>query len=325
MEQKIKIFGAALDALPSPEKVNLKIAYLNHRSNGSFGEGKFKDPYDFVKSRITKNVVLNSKIEWAGKISIPSWLTPKPRSSDSSKLSIDKFGKFLRSDGCWKYALRIADYIDKEVYQGKYAMIGVDHSLTGGSIMALAKRYSNLNVVILDAHFDVMSREPYYGCGNFLEVLLGKKIVAPKNLWVLGVQDEIARELSRRSFNSKRCSIKQWLERGVNVIFKSEVQSNQFRMVLNGPTYVSIDMDVGSLLSVCSARFMTSYGLSVDEFLRVLNKVYRLIRSSNELFVGLDIMELDVHFIEGAEGKDDSKKIIDEIFAIFFSEKTRSN
>jgi arginase family enzyme len=191
--------------------------------------------------------------------------------------------------------------------------------------MALAKRYSNLNVVILDAHFDVMSREPYYGCGNFLEVLLGKKIVAPKNLWVLGVQDEIVRELSGRSFNSKRCSIKQWLERGVNVIFKSEVQSNQFRMVLNGPTYVSIDMDVGSLLSVCSARFMTSYGLSVGEFLQLLNKIYQLIRISDVPFLGLDIMELDVHFIEAADGKDDSKEIIEEIFAVFFGKKSRFN
>jgi hypothetical protein len=110
MEQKLKIFGAALDSLPSPEKVNLKFAYLNHLRYRSSENEKFKDPYDFVKSRIAENVAINSNIDWAGKISIPTWLTPKPRPRDSSRLSIDKIGKFLRSDGCWKYALRIANY-----------------------------------------------------------------------------------------------------------------------------------------------------------------------------------------------------------------------
>jgi arginase family enzyme len=94
-------------------------------------------------------------------------------------------------------------------------------------------------------------------------------------------------------------------------------------MVLNRPIYVLIDMDVGSLLLVCSARFMTSYGLSVGEFLQLLNKIYQLIRTSNVPFVGMDIMELDVHFVEAAEGKDDSKQIIEEMFA--FDEEVKIN
>jgi arginase family enzyme len=223
MVKGIRIFGAALDALSSLERVNLKQAYINYLKNKKLMEEEFKDPYDFIKTHTQRSLTLNSKIKWSGKISIPSWLTPKPKISDTPKLSTDKLNRFLKKNGCWEYALMIADYINREVYPDTPVMIGVDHSLTGGSIMALAERYHNLNVVILDAHFDVMNTNEiyeqdspnvnevlsirndrkigyetslgYYECGNFLDHLLKKEVIVPKNLWVLGVQDEIYREL----------------------------------------------------------------------------------------------------------------------------------
>ena len=353
MAGEIKIFGAALDALPSSERVNLKRAYINHLRKGSLINEGFEDPYDFIKAHTAGNLALNDKVQWLGKISIPSWLAPKPKKGDFPKLSTDKLSEFLESHGCWKYALRIADHINEEIYPGVPVMVGVDHSLTGGSIMALGEKNPDLNVVILDAHFDVMntkgiyehdysgggavfsspydkkmrSGDPlnYYECGNFLDYLLRKQIIKPKNLWILGVQDEIYGELKGKSNNTGQLdpnmiSIKKWMEAGVHVIFKHQVKSGNFKMVLCGPTYLSIDMDVGSMSSIYSARFMNSYGLNKAEFLQLLRKVSRLIRSSNCPLVGLDIMEFDVHFFEAIKEKrigDGTEEIVKEIFRLF--------
>lgn len=343
MEQRISIFGAALDALSSPERINLKIAYLNYLKNEALNQQEFKDPYDFVKRYLTENRILNdinNRVRWAGKISVPSWLTPKPSIDDLPKLSTEKLDKFLKSNGCWKYALAIADYINKEIYSSMPVMIGVDHSLTGGSIMALVKKFPNLNIIILDAHFDVMNKDSqtdgtlinYYECGNFLNCLLEKKIISPKNLWILGVQDEICQELkqmsnSQRNLDSNTVSIKKWMAEGVHVIFKKEVQSNKFKMDLSGPSYLSIDMDVGSMSSIYSARFMNSFGLRMDEFLQLLNRVSRLVESSNRPLVGMDIMELDMHFLEVAKKRDFNdytEQIIEEIFKIFVNKGNKN-
>lgn len=343
MEQKVSIFGSALDALSSPERINLKTAYLNYLEHRALNQKEFRDPYDFVKTYLTKNKILNNgnnRVKWAGRISLPSWLTPNPRIQDLPKLSIEQFDTFLKSNGCWKYALKIADYINREIFPSMPVMIGVDHSLTGGSIMALVKKFPNLNVIILDAHFDVMNNDSqtdgtlinYYECGNFLNCLLEKKIISPKQLWILGVQDEICQELkqmsnSQRNLDSNTVSIKKWMAEGVHVIFKREVQSNKFEMDLSGPSYLSIDMDVGSMSSIYSARFMNSFGLKIDEFLQLLNRVSRFVESSNRPLVGMDIMELDMHFLEVAKKRDFNDytgQIIEEIFKIFLNQGNKN-
>lgn len=126
MVKEIRIFGAALDALSSFERVNLKQAYLNHLRNEKLMREGFKDPYDFVKTHIQRSLTLNSRMKWVGKINIPSWLTPKPRIGDTPGLSTDKINKFLERNGCWKYALMIADYINTYVYPDMPVMIGVE-------------------------------------------------------------------------------------------------------------------------------------------------------------------------------------------------------
>lgn len=354
-EGKIKIFGAALDVLPSPERLNLKRAYIHHIRENPLEEKESKDPYDFFKNHFTNKEILNSCVEWIGKVSFPSWISPKPKLADLSKLSVNKYDRFLKTGGCKKCALKIAEFINKQILPCKPIMIGVDHSLTGGSIMALAEKYPNLNVVILDAHFDVINTDRvyaldrqrgntvfsllnerksryetplnYYGCGNFLDYLLKREVIAPKNLWIIGVQDEIYREVEGRrdlggNFDRNVASVKKWMGTGVHVIFKHEVQSGDFEIDLSGPTYLSIDIDVGSMASVFSARFMNSYGLDTAEFLQLLYKVSGFIRSNHYPLVGLDVMEFDVHFFEAIEQKkidDRTEEIVKEIFRLFIN------
>lgn len=360
MHEKVKIFGASLDPLPSPERLNLKMAYLNHLKNQLIGNLESEDPYDFVKSRLSKNSSHQDKIKWIGKVPIPSWLTPKPKITDLPKISPSGMNQFLQENGCWDYTLKVADYVSKKINQEIPVMIGVDHSLTGGTIMALSKWYSNLNIIILDAHFDIINNVyaedydnqnwnnlvsslsnrkakskthlGYYECGNFLYYLLEKKVINSNNLWILGVQDEIYQKLKKGGDLKGRLPlemifIKEWINAGVHVIFKHEVASGDFKIDLNGPTYLSIDMDVGSMASVFSARFMNSYGLNLSEFLQTLQKVNEAIQVSHYPLVGLDVMELDIHFLGAVKEmkmKDWTDEIVKKIFSLFIN-KNNSN
>ena len=97
-----------------------------------------------------------------------------------------------------------------------------------------------------------------------------------------------------------------------HIISKKAVPSEITNLKLNGPTYVSIDMDVGSLSSVFSARFMNCYGLNRREFINLLLQVKNSIRINQVPLVGMDIMEIDIHLLEAAEYtlyKDNTKYI----------------
>jgi arginase family enzyme len=247
-------------------------------------------------------------------------------------LTTETFTNFLHQNGCWDYALKVRDYVEEEIFPSKPVMIGVDHSLTGGVVMALSRRYEDLNIVLFDAHFDVLKYQPlnanshppcsgkplndsllnkdneitFYECGNFIWYLLEQNIIKPENLWVLGVQDEILQSLQSNCHQSEaeQAQIKEYaklIERGVHLISKTDLISKDLHLNPNSPTYVSIDMDVGSLSSVYSARFMNCIGLTYDEFAKSIRKLFNTLQELNIPFVGLDIMEIDIHLLEANE------------------------
>ena len=343
---KVGIFGVPFDPADSPERLNLKLAYISQSSNGApLGESVY-DPYDVIQADLSQRFDLSDENIWLGKMPVDSWLTPRPKVSDLPMLTLHHFTSFLRGNGCWDYTLRVAEFVEEQVFPRKPVMIGVDHSLTGGVLLALAKEYSNLNVIILDAHFDVMrlnaaaisegesenqnggqDRPAFYECGNFLSYLLEKEIIHPENLWVLGVGEEILRKGEQQcndhlSSNNIR-EVKRWIDKGVHALSKKDVTSEAISIDLNGPTYVSIDMDVGSLSSLFSARFMNCYGLSFEEFLHLLSGVAMSIREANVPLLGLDVMEIDIHFLEALEANEEmsfhdrTKSIVREIFNCF--------
>lgn len=335
------IFGVPFDPTDSPERLNLKLAYVSQFLNGVPIAERFQDPYDVVQADLSNEFSENF---WLGKMPVDSWLTPRPKVSDLPMLTLHHSTSFLRGNGCWDYTLRVAEFVEKRVFPCMPVMIGVDHSSTGGVLLALAKEYSNINVIILDAHFDVMKfnaggipkGEPetrkggnqgelaFYECGNFLSYILEKEIIRPENLWVLGVAEEILRtdELQANdclSLNNIR-EVKRWIDKGVHVLSKKQAASEAVRVDLKGPTYVSVDMDVGSLSSVFSARFMNYHGLSLDEFLGLLSSVATSIKEANVPLLGLDIVEIDIHFLEALKANemmpfhDCTKGIVKAIF-----------
>jgi len=350
MKQEVKIFGAALDPLSSPERLNLKLSYLDYLRVQP-KENVHADPYDILKEYLRKELPFIDGDAWFGKMKIDSWLTPKPQLEDLHLLNSVTFSDFLSKDGCWDYAMKTSDYVENNIFPSKPVMIGVDHSLTGGTILALSRFIENLNVIVLDAHFDVLRFQNldsngqgiisdicpgnpatqigneirFYECGNFLSYLLEKELIRPENLWILGAQDEILESLSMENYASEaeRAQIKEykrWIKRGVHVIPKTDLLNNNLYLDIKGPSYLSIDMDVGSLSSVFSARFMNCIGLTYDEF---VNSLWNLAQNFSQLnipIVGLDIMEIDIHLLEATElhhYQDHSKKIVKEIFQTF--------
>jgi len=355
MKQQIKIFGAALDPLNSPERLNLKLSYLDFIKK--IRSQKNSDPYDAMKDYLRRELSSLDGNAWFGKMQIESWLTPRPKLTDAHLLNMETFTNFLHQNGCWDYALRIRDYVEEEIFPSKPVMIGVDHSLTGGVIMALSSHFKNLSLIILDAHFDVINYQnssinhlrgisyscsenshfqkwdeiQFYECGNFISYLLDNKLIKPENIWILGVQDEISEAL-KIEYNDNKAEwaqikeYKKWIKKGVHLITKTDLIRQNFHLDLSGPTYLSVDMDVGSLSSVFSARFMNCIGLTYDEFVKTLSNLSFLFRRSGIPLVGLDIMEMEIHFLEASHlfhYKDYSRELVKEIFQYFLSDLER--
>ena len=281
----MRIFGASLDPLDAIERINLKLSYLEFLIDSPPELEKHFDPYDMLYQFLVEDLALIQSDLWIGKIPIESWLTPKPRLDDSFRLSHLNFYDFLTKNGCLKYAEKVSNFVEKKIFPHKPVMIGVDHSLTGGVLTALSRRYPNLNVIILDSHFDVLkcqctlsqcqerdgtkrgdNADPgqdkfIYECGNFLSLILEEGIIQPKNLWVLGVNeilemDDCPGDDEATLMNKEE--MRKWNRRGVHVVYKKDTVSNLFEISLSGPTYISVDMDVGSLVSIYSARFMNN-------------------------------------------------------------------
>lgn len=343
----MKIFGIALDPLNSPERLNLKLNYLSYITNIPGKRDLYLDPYDLIKDHLQKESQLLNNGTWAGKIPIESWLTPKPQLRDAFLLSLLNFYNFLNKNGCLKYTEKVSNFVEKKIFPHKPVMIGVDHSLTGGVLTALSRRYPNLNVIILDSHFDVLKYHGMisqrqdrdgtktsgkvdsdqdrfiYECGNFLSYILEKGIIQPRNLWVLGVNEILEMNDSpgddKFSLMDKE-EMRKWIRRGVHVAYKKEVISNSFKISLSGPTYISVDMDVGSLASIYSARFMNCFGFTYQEFLETLSELSRIIRESEVPLTGMDIMEIDIHLLEAtsfSKFTDCTRSIVRDIFSIF--------
>jgi arginase family enzyme len=212
-------FGAALDPDEGLDSIQRKITYLL-----SGKRSEFEDPYDGLTKTLS-NLLTSPSFVKHGKIDVESWLTPKPKKEDLEAGLIDPmhFSIFLDGDGCREYSDKIEKYVSENIKEIP-VMIGVDHSLSGGVIKALAKRHGkeNLCIIMLDAHFDAIPssirndmiaycREnetfrPYgfsfldytfsptgrpesYNAGSFILYLIQENVILPENLVMVGVVD----------------------------------------------------------------------------------------------------------------------------------------
>lgn len=95
--RKIGLFGVPFDPLPSSEGLAIKHRYMQALSLGNVEPRNTLDPYDFFLELLP--AAFSEKSRCLGKVSIPSWLQPRPQPSDAEKLDMDALNEFIKSGG----------------------------------------------------------------------------------------------------------------------------------------------------------------------------------------------------------------------------------
>jgi arginase family enzyme len=226
MEHEVGLFGVAFDPLPSNQALMIKHAYIQAQARGVLPSFDYSDPYAFFSDNLPRSV--SGQFRLLGRVSIPTWVQPKPQASDAYELTLGSFIDFMKSGGCRLIADKVRDFMISDVFPSTPGMIGVDHSATYGAISALREQTGeNLGLVVIDSHFDAVPMSLRHGLiehaketnspaipldlfsetaypnfslseikewtelnpENFLLHLLERNLIDPRNLVVVGITD----------------------------------------------------------------------------------------------------------------------------------------
>lgn len=307
---KYKAFGAALDVIDTKDALQIKIAYLNSLSYKMKLSSDYSSPYQALSSYLIKN----KNVILGGEIPIPSCFTPKPKINDLLKVNQNNYTLFLEKNKCKLCADKVKNYVINFIFPYHPFMIGVDHSITGGVISALSQKYQkeNITFLIIDAHFDALpprvrtaevfsSELPdnvYHG-GNFIDILIKEGKILPENLVMIGVSDYPDKNIKNNDFVKYYLSYE---KKGTKFVCKKEVGENKLDQILKSLKtkylYVSLDVDVSANQDVYAARFLDQIGIPEEGLYEVAKKIKYSTRQKNMDLIGLDIMEINVHFLD---------------------------
>jgi arginase family enzyme len=329
----LKIFGAALDVLPHPEKIALKRAYLNALQKGMIEANDPADPYDALRSLLLQKTN-NFPRDFIGKLPIPSMYTPKPSPADLRRISDVEYFAFTDGGGCLDVAREIKAFIEKDLAEDlPFLMIGVDHSLTGGAVMALSQIVgkSNLAVIVFDGHFDAISSNARaaayrssqgsdlpapsapdtfiesYNCETFLKYLIDDEWLAPENLCMIGVNDFPVwknQESLPSGLELYRSEYNRFIDDGVSIIDgRSLVEDSGLAERFLEKTeaeyiYISLDADVVDLRENPAVRFHVTNGISSSLLLQTVEAIFSQIKRLDRKIAAIDVMEIDIHLAD---------------------------
>lgn len=179
-------------------------------------------------------------------------------------------------------------------------LIGGDHSLSAGSIMAVSEKYENLGVIWVDAHAD-FNDEKITNSGNMhgmpLSSICGlgpecmvdyvkiKKNISPKNIVIIGGRDFEPEEVKKLNREGVKYYLYEDIEkRGLNVIVKESIE------YLSNVEHLHLSFDVDSI----SPLYAPGTGTPVDKGLNP-QEVYELIESlmKTKKIVSMDLVEIN--------------------------------
>lgn len=327
-----KLFGVALEASDDPWTLQLKLAAAQAAPKDLVGMPA--DPFDAVAPELAR---LDPAIEVIGKFPIPSWLSPRPELSDCHLVTKEDMEKFVANGGMLELSRQLKSFVQKNVFPGLPIMLGVDHSATGGVVSALSEELGpqNLTIVVLDQHFDglpvslrmeqVLNGDEYC-CGNFWKHLIDDGVVLPQNLLFLGVADYPQGE-AMPGWERFHDNYKKLEAQGCNFFplqdFEGQYLENLQEFIQNKITtsnvYVSLDLDVGAYRCVNAARYMDRIGIEGEAIMDVARTISNYSRAGMFRLAGLDVMELNVHYV-GLETGDGGKDYTISIAADFIRE-----
>ena len=323
-DKKILFFGCPLDADEKYDAIREKHQQVKT-------SGGFDDPLDGVLDCLAAEAPAEM-MNVLGSLPVPAWLGPRPGQEDRSNLTTENMISFIDGNGCREVADAAGRFAGERVLPDIPCMIGIDHSLTGGVFSALAGHYGtgNLSLVILDSPTDAIpmsvlagavqydaesnpssvhdSDDPYlynrpdsYNASSFVHTLLKDKVVAPKNLYILGVSDYP----DKKSFRIKDGRIKKYANaylglkrKGVTLLTKKECRlnpgkiNNIIKKIATPYVYISIDMDIGANNALEGVRFRNQTGLCETDIYKIADALARSVSGSTQL-AGIDICEID--------------------------------
>jgi len=322
--KKVVFFGCPLDSDERDESVREKISCMAAGKRGD-------DPYPFVMAFI-RDEVDPDLWEEIGSLDVPEWLRPIPPPSERGNLTAGHFVAFIDNDGCRSFAEMLAEHVVAEIYPHRPCMLAVDHSLTGGVLKKLMGLYrpQDTSLVILDSHTDALpavllsgavqydmetnphsvydpsdpflkNRPESYNASSFVWHLLESGLVAPSNLYVVGISDYPP----KRSFRIKDERIKQYVRlyselkrRGVTLITKKDLLSSPSKVrdilgrMKTPHLYISIDMDVGSGNALEGVRFRNWQGLNEQQIYGIAGLLHKALSKGTNL-IGMDLTEFN--------------------------------
>lgn len=331
----MKIFGAALDALPHPEKVALKKAYLRAAGDGRVPVPDPADPCEALRPLLLADSTA-AESDFIGRFPVETIYTPKPKPEDADGINSRTYFDFLDGGGCRQIALSLKEFVEAKVLpEMPFVMLGVDHSLTGGPVMALSEMLGrdNLAVAVFDGHFDAVSPgsraaafKSIFGnskslgsskpqidipdactCETFLKYLLDEKWLLPQNIVLVGPYDYPDQKLQPDGENGIKRYVDEYrrLETaGVTVLPRDVVRKTPESLaeVLAGIDarylYVSLDLDVAASAENPAVRFHDSTGLAPNELYALTTDIAEQISQEKFILAGVDVMEMDIHLID---------------------------
>jgi arginase family enzyme len=341
-EECILFFGASLDGSDHEESVALRRAYVETVAPGRSDETDPRDPYALFRKWAGERFSAAGH-RWLGRFAIESWLTPRPQPGDAPWVDPRAYRQFLIEGGFKRFSELLKGFVMSHVLPSVPGMIGVDHSLTGGVLMALSERVGpeNLGIVVFDVHTDAVpipirsglarygsekgwsspatfpndSPADPYATGNFLLHLIDEKVIRPSNLVIVGVGDhgEGWKHSKDRSVMEYVKHYDALLGQGVRIVSRDVLKRSgpaaverELVQLRCSDLYVSLDVDVSAQRDVLAARYLDLAGTEKGLILETLAEILRFRASSGIRLAGFDIMEIDIHRL-GAELPDGSR------------------
>ncbi|MCP4021948.1 MAG: arginase family protein [Desulfobacteraceae bacterium] len=324
LNKKVIFFGCPVDCDEKYDSIQEKRHMLKTAD-------EFDDPLDGVMD-LLRSDAKNNLCDTIGSLPVPSWLGPKPRSEDHSKINTENFISFIDSDGCKKMADEADQFVTDRILPHIPCMVGIDHSITGGVYSALSRYLGpeNLSLIIIDSHTDAVpmsalagaiqydmdtnpssvhdvndpflyNRPDSYNASSFVHSLVTEKQVDTKNLYIIGVSDYP----EKKSLRIKDKRIKKYTaaylglkRKGATIITKKECKLNPqkikgcLKKIKTPYVYVSIDMDIGANNALQGVRFRNWKGLNEAQIYKLTDSVTQIFSDSIHL-AGMDICEID--------------------------------
>ena len=169
--------------------------------------------------------------------------------------------------------LNISLYIEDVLNQGAIPLtLGGDHAITYPILVAMAKKYSNINILHFDAHLDIYPKfegNPFSHASPFARIM----------------ESELASKLVQVGIRTLNTTQQKQVDKyNVEVTEMRHFNLENFNPEFNGPVYISLDIDALDPAFAPGVSHFEPGGLTVRDVLTIIQRIDMPI-------IGADIVE----------------------------------